>query len=129
MAAEREVYIVDPDGKTTQELYRSPRRLIRGAGLLPDKTIGFFRTNYDTSLLIEIDLEGNVKRETEIESCGMGAFATLPNGHLLLPLTFENKVIELDVNRRSVGVFAEIKGSSAVFVGMFSRFDTRSGLN
>lgn len=109
VAAERQVYIVDPDGRKSKVLYRSPRNLIRGAGMLPDRTIGFFRSAFDISLFIEIDIEGNVKRETEIEGDGMGTFATLPNGHLLLPMTFRNKVIELDVKRRPVGVFAEIK--------------------
>ena len=109
VAAERQVYLVDQMGKKSKVLYRAPRNLIRGASLLPDKTLGFFRTSFDVSRLIEIDLEGNVRRDTEIESDGMGAFATLPNGHLLLPMTFRNKVIELDVHRRPVGVFAEIK--------------------
>jgi len=107
VAAQRSVYIVDRDGKKTKELYSRPRNLVRGAGLLPDKTIGFFQTAFDCSLFVEIDLEENVKRETEIENDGIGAFATLPNGHLLLPMTFDNKVIELDVNRRPVGVFAQ----------------------
>ena len=103
VVAEREVYIVGPDGKSKKMLYRDHRRLLRGAGLLPDKTIGFFQSS---SHLIEVDLEGNVKRETEIENEGIGSIETLPNGHLLLPMTFDNKVIELDVNRRPVGVFA-----------------------
>lgn len=109
VAAERSVYIVGPDGNKTKELYSRPRNLVRGAGLLPDGTLGFFQTASGPSLFVEIDLEGNVKRETEIESDGMGAFAALPNGHLLLPMTFRNKVVELDANRRPVGVFAEIK--------------------
>lgn len=38
-----------------------------------------------------------------------GIFAELRNGHLLIPQTYANKVIELDKNRKVVRTFAQLE--------------------
>ena len=85
--------------------------------MLADGTVGMLRYGKDDFKLVEITEDGKARTTSITANNGndaTGIFAELPNGHLLIPQTYANQVIELDKDRRKVTTFAELKRPNGV---------------
>ena len=119
--AERRSLTVDKDGNrqfrdgpTGEDL---EKRLTLGGGMLADGTVGMLRSGEDDFQLVEITEDGTSRTTRVTTNNGKdatGIFAELPNGHLLIPQTYANQVIELDKDRKKVTTFAELKRPNGV---------------
>ena len=112
IAGERGLIVVTRDHKE-QQLYDTDalHQLIRGACVLPDGGYALIRSNYpdDHTLLVEVNDNAEVIRETKIPNGAHGALEALPNGHLLIPIRYRNKVIELNREREIVWTCTAVK--------------------
>ena len=119
--AERRSFTVDKDGKrkfldvdTGKDL---EKRLTLGGGVLADGTVGVLRSGESDFQLVETTEDGKARATSITTNNGKdatGIFAELPNGHLLIPQTYANQVIELDKDRKKVTTFAELKRPNGV---------------